>query len=93
MTGVTSEADGGHVDPVLRDTDTQGSPAYGRSVKKEVAQMLTGEIARYRIEDRIREGGSERGTRDLAARRSARRRTATRKIAALAAMLPIPIKH
>jgi hypothetical protein len=55
--------------------------------------MLTGEMARYQIQDRIREGGSERGSRSLAARRASRRRAVTRKIATLAAMLPIPGKH
>jgi hypothetical protein len=62
-------------------------------LNEEVAQMLTGEIAKYRIQDRIRDGGTERRTRSLAERRTSRSRTAARKIATLAAMLPMPLKH
>jgi hypothetical protein len=55
--------------------------------------MLTGEMAKYRIEDRVREGGSARRTRSLAERRTSRSRAAARRIASLAAMLPVPGKH
>jgi hypothetical protein len=55
--------------------------------------MLTGEIAKYRIEDRIREGGNERGTRSLGQRRASRRRTTGRRLATLVAMVPMPFKH
>jgi hypothetical protein len=55
--------------------------------------MLTGEMAKYQIQDRVRQGGSERGTRALAGRRTSRRRAAARRIATLAAMLPVPGKH
>jgi hypothetical protein len=74
-------------------TDAPTPGAYGEIEEKEVAQMLTGEIAKYRIQDRIREGGSERGTRSLVERRASRRHAAGRRVAALAAMVPVPFKH
>jgi hypothetical protein len=55
--------------------------------------MLTGEMAKYQIQDRVRQGGSERGSRSLAERRTSHRRAATRRIATLVAMFPVPGKH
>jgi hypothetical protein len=78
---------------VPRGTDAPTRRAYGEIEEKEVAQMLTGEIAKYRIQDRIREGGSERGTRSLVERRASRRRATGRRVAALVAMVPVPFKH
>jgi hypothetical protein len=56
--------------------------------------MLNGEIARYRIEDRVREGSSARTGRRLSRRRSAERRARVTRLASVtAALLPLPFKH
>jgi len=56
--------------------------------------MLTGDLAKYRIEDRIREGSSARIGRRLSARRTAERRARmTRLVGVTAALLPLPFKH
>jgi hypothetical protein len=56
--------------------------------------MINGELAKYRIEDRIREGVSARGARQLGARRAAERRVRTRRLAGVAAaLLSLPFKH
>jgi hypothetical protein len=55
--------------------------------------MLTGEMAKYQIQDRVREGGNERGSRSLAERRASRRRASGRRLATLVAMVPMPFKH
>jgi hypothetical protein len=56
--------------------------------------MLTGEMAKYRIEDRIREGASARtGRRLLAPRKTERRARVTRLVGVTAALLPLPFKH
>jgi hypothetical protein len=65
-----------------------------QSSKEEVAGMLTGEMAKYRIDDRIREGASARTGRRLSARRSTERRARiTRLVGVTAALLPLPFKH
>jgi hypothetical protein len=56
--------------------------------------MLTGEMAKYRIEDRIREGSSARTGRLLSTRRKTERRArVTRLVGVTAALLPLPFKH
>ena len=56
--------------------------------------MLTGEIAKHRIDDRIREGASARGGRQLGARRAAERRVRARRLVGVtAALLSLPFKH
>jgi hypothetical protein len=56
--------------------------------------MLTGDLATYRIEDRVREGASARGARRLAARRAGERRVRARRLAGVtAALLSLPFKH
>jgi len=56
--------------------------------------MLNGDIARYRIEDRIREGSSARTGRRLSKRRAAERRSRVTRLAGMtAALLPLPFKH
>jgi hypothetical protein len=61
---------------------------------KEVAGMLTGDMAKYRIEDRIREADSARTGRRLSARRTAERRARTRRLVGVTvALLPLPFKH
>jgi hypothetical protein len=56
--------------------------------------MLTGEMAKYRIEDRIREGASARTGRRLSApRKTERRARVTRLVGVTAALLPLPFKH
>jgi len=56
--------------------------------------MINGELAKYRIEDRIREGASARGTRRLGARRAAERRVRGRRLVGVAAaLLSLPFKH
>jgi hypothetical protein len=56
--------------------------------------MLTGEMAKYRVDDRIREGASARASRRLSARRATvRRARMTRLVGVTAALLPFPFKH
>jgi hypothetical protein len=56
--------------------------------------MLTGEMVKYRVDDRIREGASARAGRRLSARRAAvRRARMTRLVGVTAALLPFPFKH
>jgi len=56
--------------------------------------MFTGDLARYRIEDRVREGESARTGRRLGARRTAERRVRARRLIGMtAALLPLPFKH
>jgi hypothetical protein len=56
--------------------------------------MLNGDIARYRIEDRIREGSSARTGRRVSKRYTAERRSrVTRLVGMTAALLPLPFKH
>jgi hypothetical protein len=56
--------------------------------------MINGELAKYRIEDRVREGVSARGTRQLGARRAAERRVRARRLVGVtAALLSLPFKH
>jgi hypothetical protein len=63
-------------------------------LSKEVARMLTGEMAKYRIEDRVREGASARTGRRLSTRRKTERRArVTRLVGVTAALLPLPFKH
>jgi hypothetical protein len=73
-----------------------GGTGSARTVQlsKEVARMLTGEMAKYRIEDRIREGASARTGRRLSApRKTERRARVTRLVGVTAALLPLPFKH
>jgi len=68
--------------------------AYVRVVRKAVAKMINGELAKYRIEDRVREGASARGARQLGARRAAERRVRARRLVGVtAALLSLPFKH
>jgi hypothetical protein len=61
---------------------------------KEVAEMINGELAKYQIEERIREGASARGARRLGARRAAERRVRARRLVGVAtAVLSVPFKH
>jgi hypothetical protein len=56
--------------------------------------MLNGDIARYRIEDRIREGSSARTGRRISKHRAAERRSRmTRLVGMTAALFPLPLKH
>jgi hypothetical protein len=56
--------------------------------------MLTGELAKYRIEDRVREGESARTGRRIGARPTGKRRIRARRLVAVtAALLPLPFKH
>jgi hypothetical protein len=71
-----------------------GASVLSKGRGKEVAEMLTGEMAKYRIDDRIREAASERAGRRLSARRTAvRRARMTRLVGVTAALLPFPFKH
>jgi hypothetical protein len=55
--------------------------------------MINGELAKYRIEDRVREGVSARGARQLGARRAAERRVRARRLVGVtAALLSLPFK-
>ena len=61
---------------------------------KEVTEMLTGEMARYRIEERVREGASARSGRRLSARRTTERRAHMKRLVGVTmALLPLPFKH
>jgi hypothetical protein len=56
--------------------------------------MFTGDLARYRIDDRVREGESERTGRRIGARRATERRIRARRLVGVtAALLPFPFKH
>jgi hypothetical protein len=56
--------------------------------------MFTGELAKYRIEDRVRESESARTGRRIGARRTAERRVRARRLVGVtAALLPLPFKH
>jgi len=56
--------------------------------------MLNGDMARARIDDRVREGASARTRRDLSARRATARRAHLRRLVGVtAALLPLPFKH
>ena len=56
--------------------------------------MINGEVAKYQIEERIREGASARGARRLGARRAAERRVRARRLVGVAtAVLSLPFKH
>jgi len=57
-------------------------------------EMLTGEIAKHRIEERISDGASARNARGVGARRAAERRVRTRRLVGVAtALLSLPFKH
>jgi hypothetical protein len=91
----------GHPAREMNDTPETCRPPLGRTgsartlqLSKEVARMLTGEMAKYRIEDRIREGSSARTGRLLSTRRKTERRArVTRLVGVTAALLPLPFKH
>lgn len=93
--------DAGHRVRETNDTPETCRPSLGRTgsartvqLSKEVARMLTGEMAKYRIEDRIREGASARTGRRLSTRRKTERRArVTRLVGVTAALLPLPFKH
>jgi len=56
--------------------------------------MLTAEMAKHRIEERIIEGASARSARAVGARRAAERRVRTRRLVGVAAaLLSLPFKH
>ncbi len=56
--------------------------------------MISGELAKYRIEERIREGASARSARQLGARRATERRVRARRLVGVAAaLLSLPFKH
>lgn len=56
--------------------------------------MFTGELAKYRIDDRVREGESARTGRRIGARRTGERRIRARRLVGMtAALLPLPFKH
>jgi len=56
--------------------------------------MLNGDIARYRVEDRIREGSSARTGRRVSKRHAADRRSRVTRLAGMAAaLLPLPFRH
>jgi len=56
--------------------------------------MLTGEMARYQTQHRLREGASARSGRRLSARRATERRAQMRRLVGVtAALLPLPFKH
>jgi hypothetical protein len=56
--------------------------------------MLNGDLAKARIEDRIRDGASARTARRLSARRATERRAHMRRLVGVtAALLPLPFKH
>jgi len=83
-----------HVEVVPHAIGAGPVRAYVRHVRKAVAEMINGEFAKYRIDDRIREGVSARGARQLGARRAAERRVRTRRLVGVAtALLSLPFKH
>jgi hypothetical protein len=95
VTNVTDRGDRRHARSVSYGTDAVGARPYrldGRA--KEVARMLTGEIAKHRIEERISESASARSARGVGARRAAERRMRTRRLVGVAtALLSLPFKH
>jgi len=68
--------------------------AYVGCIRKVVTKMISGELAKYRIEERIREGASARSARQLGARRATERRVRARRLVRVAAaLLSLPFKH
>ena len=56
--------------------------------------MLNGDAATYRVNDMVRSAESYRASRSIAARRSARRATAIRRVAtSTVALLSLPFRH
>jgi hypothetical protein len=80
---------------VTGGTGAGRGPVIGSPYRiQEVAEMLNGDIARYRIEDRIREGSSARTGRRVSKRHAAERRSRVTRLAGMtAALLPLPFKH
>jgi hypothetical protein len=61
---------------------------------QEVAEMLNGDVARYRTEDLLRVAEARRvGSSVVRRRRGARSATLRRIAATAAALLPVPIRH
>jgi hypothetical protein len=81
----------------IREPDVRSPQVRGEVPTKERrggAEMLSGEMARYQIGDRVREAEAERLARSTRRSRAAESRSVTRRIgrAALAAAA-WPIKH
>ncbi|HEY6677926.1 MAG TPA: hypothetical protein VI411_03390 [Actinomycetota bacterium] len=66
----------------------------GSNDAQEAMEMLTGEMARYRIDDRVRAAQTDRLARSTRAGRTADARSGTRRVVTtIAAALLWPIRH
>ena len=68
--------------------------SYVAGIDTGGAQMLNGDVARYRVHDMVRSAEGHRAGRPIAAARSDRRASTIRRVAAAtAALLSVPLRH
>ena len=68
--------------------------SYAAGIETGGAQMLNGDIARYRVHDMVRNAEGHRAGRPIAAARSDRRASTIRRVAAATvALLSLPFRH
>ena len=71
-----------------------GVDSYAAGIDTGGAQMLNGDVARYRVHDMVRSAEGHRVGRPIAAARSDRRASTIRRVAAAtAALLSVPLRH
>jgi hypothetical protein len=68
--------------------------SYAAGIDTGGAQMLNGDVARYRVHDMVRSAEGHRAGRSIAAVRRDRRASGIRRVAAAtAAVLSLPFRH
>jgi hypothetical protein len=87
-----------HRGPVATVTEAGRAAAYARAIEKhdtqEAMEMLTGEMGKYRIDDRVREAQADRLARSTRAGRAGEARSGARRVmVAVAAAILWPIRH
>ncbi len=91
-------SDGRHTPTVAPVTEPPWTAAYSLASRKhdtqEAMEMLTGEMAKYRIEDRVREAQADRLGRSTRAGRAGEARSGVRRVVtAVATAILWPIRH
>ena len=68
--------------------------SYDAGIDTGGAEMLNGDVARYRVHDMVRSAEGHRAGRPVAAARSDRRASTIRRVAAATvALLSVPFRH